>query len=48
MDNVPIASVPLALGMSCSRVVTSTLSVSVFDDESTSKGLSKTVSGGVR
>jgi hypothetical protein len=47
VDSVPIASVLLALGISCSLVVVSTLSVSVFDDECPSKGLSKAACGGV-
>jgi hypothetical protein len=46
--NVLISSVPLASGMSCSCVVISTPSVSIFDDESPSEGLSNSIGGGIR
>ncbi len=39
---------PLTPGMTCSSVVVSTPSVSVFDDGSPSRGLSKVVGDGVR
>jgi hypothetical protein len=45
---IAIASVLLASGKSPSCVVVSTPSVSVFDDESPSRGLSRSIGGGVR
>jgi hypothetical protein len=45
--NVTTALLALALGTTCSCVVASTPSVSVFDDESPSRGLSKVIGGGI-
>jgi hypothetical protein len=44
---VPTAALALALGTTCSCVVVSTPSVSVLDDESPARGLSKVIGGGV-
>jgi len=47
-SNVSTALVPLASGITCSCIVVSTPSASVFDEGSPITGLSKGVSDGVR